>query len=150
MEASKLFGRMEDVEWSPPLLTFRIERHGGIVGGGSTRAELQDWEVDIEAGTVKGGESGYRQLKPRDAPLNVTPLVNQVVALIKDHQTHEWLKWVSDRRVRLLIAKIIPATNRQTTSGRRERFRAELEPRLEAMGFKRPPGAAPNTYERLP
>jgi hypothetical protein len=28
MEASKLFGRMENVEWNPPVLTFRIERVG--------------------------------------------------------------------------------------------------------------------------
>ena len=150
MEASKLFGRMENVEWNPPVLTFRIERHGGIVAGASKRAELQEWEVDAEAGTVTGGQVGFRQLKPQAAPLSVAPLVDKAVALIQDHQKHEWLKWVSDTRVRLLIAKIIPATNPQTTSGRRTRFRAELEPRLETLGFKRPPGSAPNTYERIP
>ena len=39
MAGHKLIGRMEHVEWNPPVLTFTIERHGGTVLG-STRAEL--------------------------------------------------------------------------------------------------------------
>jgi hypothetical protein len=44
MEGDKLLGRIEDVTWQPPKFTFTIERHGGTLMG-STRAELQDWEV---------------------------------------------------------------------------------------------------------
>jgi hypothetical protein len=44
MEGYKLLGRIEDVTWGPPTLTFTIERHGGTVMG-SSRAELQHWEV---------------------------------------------------------------------------------------------------------
>ena len=51
MMGDKLIGRMEAVEWNPPLLTFVIERHGGTVMG-STRAELQHWEVNIDNTTV--------------------------------------------------------------------------------------------------
>jgi hypothetical protein len=36
MWPSKLTGRMEDITWDPPILTFKIERHGGTVMG-STR-----------------------------------------------------------------------------------------------------------------
>jgi hypothetical protein len=104
MEGRKLFGRMEDVEWNPPVLTFRIERHGGTVAG-STRAELQTWNVNADAGTADGGQSGFRQLYPQDARLDVNPLVDQVAALIKDHRTHDWLKWVSDVRVRVLLTR---------------------------------------------
>ncbi len=35
----KLLGRMEGVEWSPPVLSFVIERHGRTCAG-STRADL--------------------------------------------------------------------------------------------------------------
>jgi len=44
MHAGKL-GRIENVRWEPPVLSFRIERHGAM-GVGSTRAELQHWRVD--------------------------------------------------------------------------------------------------------
>ena len=37
MHAGKL-GRIENVRWEPPVLSFRIERHGAM-GVGSTRAE---------------------------------------------------------------------------------------------------------------
>jgi hypothetical protein len=49
MHAGKL-GRMEDVRWEPPVLSFRIERHGAM-GVGSTRAELQNWRVDLDRKT---------------------------------------------------------------------------------------------------
>ena len=54
MWASKL-GRMEKVEWQPPYLTFSIERHGATVKG-STRAELQNWQVD----------TSHRSLNPNE------------------------------------------------------------------------------------
>jgi hypothetical protein len=38
MAGYKLRGRMEDVEWRPPILTFTDGRHGGTVPG-SSRAE---------------------------------------------------------------------------------------------------------------
>jgi hypothetical protein len=38
--------RMERVSWFPPVLTFTVERHGGVMMG-STRAELQEWTVDL-------------------------------------------------------------------------------------------------------
>src|SRR3990172_4427109 len=44
MRAYKLVGRMEEVEWRPPTLSFTIERHGGVMYG-SSRAELQEWYV---------------------------------------------------------------------------------------------------------
>jgi hypothetical protein len=46
MEAHKL-SRMENPIWNPPVLTFRIERHGGTVLG-SSRAVVQEWTVDLE------------------------------------------------------------------------------------------------------
>jgi hypothetical protein len=31
MDPDKLHGRMEDISWHPPVLSFTIERHGGTV-----------------------------------------------------------------------------------------------------------------------
>ena len=47
MNAGKL-RRLEKAQWKPPTLEFLIERHGGTMMG-STRAELQLWEIHIEA-----------------------------------------------------------------------------------------------------
>jgi len=53
MTADKLLGRMEEVLWSPPDLTFSIERHGAAALG-SSRAELQEWMIDVVAAIVHG------------------------------------------------------------------------------------------------
>lgn len=63
MEAYKLLGRMEQVRWEPPVLSFIVERHGETVNG-STRAELQHWEVAVENRTARIVKTGQRQLKP--------------------------------------------------------------------------------------
>jgi hypothetical protein len=64
MHAGKL-GRMENVRWEPLVLSFRIERHGAM-GVGSTRAELQDWRVDLDRKTAQCESSrSYRQALPR-------------------------------------------------------------------------------------
>jgi hypothetical protein len=64
MHAGKL-GRMEDVSWVPPVLSFRIERHGAM-GVGSTRAELQNWRVDLDRKTAQCERSrSYCQALPR-------------------------------------------------------------------------------------
>jgi hypothetical protein len=53
MEAYKLLGRMESISWNPPVLSFTIERHGGTVLG-STRADLQSWEVNVRGRCARG------------------------------------------------------------------------------------------------
>jgi hypothetical protein len=57
MTAEKLIGRTEDLEWSPPRLTFNIERHAGAVSG-STTATIQRWVVDLERETAALIENG--------------------------------------------------------------------------------------------
>ena len=48
MEAYTLIGPLEDVNWTPPNLTFVIERHGASVYG-SARAEPHKWTLGIGA-----------------------------------------------------------------------------------------------------
>src|SRR5262245_57885057 len=61
MEGRKLLDRnIEYVAWTPPLLTFTVERHGATVLG-STRAKLQEWTLDLEMRTASFVEKRHRQ-----------------------------------------------------------------------------------------
>jgi hypothetical protein len=56
--------RIEEATWEDPIFTFVIERHGRTVHG-SSRAELQRWTVDLDAGTATTAAShSHRQLTP--------------------------------------------------------------------------------------
>jgi hypothetical protein len=76
MAGHKLVNRMEAVAWNPPVLTFCIERHGGMALG-STRAEMQHWQVDLERRTVTVVKTGHQQLRPMQPRLNVEAVVEE-------------------------------------------------------------------------
>lgn len=127
--------RVERASWNPPTLTFVIERHGGTVMG-SSRAELQQWTLDLDAMTAKCEEVGHRQLAPMQPRLDVGPLADEIARLIVSKSGDARLRWYPDRRVRVLIGKIIPAGSavRQTLEGWRRRFRTALGERLTGLG----------------
>jgi hypothetical protein len=131
MTAEKL-RRIEQVEWTAPMLTFVIERHGGTVRG-STRGELHRWTVDVRRGTADCSPCGYRQLHDRDKPLHTGPLVAEIVALIASGSNDPRLKWSSDRRsVHVLVGDFITGEYKQTQTDRRKRFRTALERELQS------------------
>lgn len=136
--ASWKLGRIENLSWEPPNLSFQIERHGGTVQG-SSRAEVQYWQVNIEKWTADLGKSGIRQLYPQAKPLDVGPLVDKIVPLILSHRVDSALKWYQDGRVEVLSGKLIPAEGvaRETLAGRRRRFRLGLEAALKPNGWTR-------------
>jgi len=107
MAGYKLRGRMEDVEWHPPMLTLTIERHGGTVFG-STRAELQRWTVDIQKMTATCETGGQRQFSAMQPRLEVEPLAEEIAALIVNRQQDERLKWYEDGMVQVVIGKVLP------------------------------------------
>jgi hypothetical protein len=135
MKGHKLLGRMEDVVWNTPLLTFTIERHGGTVMG-STRASLQEWTVDMDKGTVACVEARQRQLRPNQPRLDVTSIAKEIVAQIANHQKDHRLKWYADGRVRVLVGKVLPEGSavKITLAARRKRFRAAVTERLIGQG----------------
>jgi hypothetical protein len=137
MEGSKLFGRMESVEWSPPFLTFKIERHGGA-SLGSSRAELQHWAVDISKRMASLGGTSHRQLRPSQRRLDVAPLANAVARSILARQGDAYLKWFPDGHVLVSIGKVIPAGGpKQTVAGRRKRFHTALDAILKTNGWEK-------------
>ena len=128
MEGYKLNGRIEDAKWTPPVLSFTIERHGGTVLG-SSRAELQEWNIDINERTATCSKVGHQQIHPMASRLDVRPLAQEVVQLILEDKSDERLKWNDNGSVRVHIGKILPEDSAlpQTLAGRRKRFRNAVE-----------------------
>lgn len=138
MEPYKLCGRMEQVRWTPPLLSFAIERHGGTVCG-STRAELQFWELDIERRTARIAKTRYRQLAPMAQRLSMRPLAEEIAALIASRQDDPRLRWLDESSVRVLASKVVPVDSgyKRTVESRRKRFVEFLAELLRPLGWER-------------
>jgi hypothetical protein len=148
MASDKLIGRMEDVEWAPPILSFGIERHGGTVQG-SVYAEIQGWSVDVLAGKASQYRAGQRVVGTKNPPLKVEPLANEIAGLILTGATDQRLKWLHEDEVRVNIGLILPSDSapNQTVQGRRRRFWAALEEKLGGEGWVKLPKRL-NTYNR--
>jgi len=145
MEPGKLYGRMENVEWEDPQLSFQIERHGATARG-STRAELQTWLFDTSMMTGTCCDTRQRQLKNQQRRLDLVPLAKEVFEKILARAPDARLTWYSPDSAKVNIAAIIPSIGpKQTITGRRKRFREELGSMLEPHGWKK---TRPNHYMR--
>lgn len=138
MKHNKLVGRMENVEWHPPLITFQIERHGAARMG-STRAELHSWEVDVKKLEATCHTGRYRQLSPRSPNMKVEPLAVEIADLIVNRQEDERLQWKDDGSARVLIGKVVPnkSTFKRTLQDRRKRFHNDMDRRLAPHGWRK-------------
>jgi len=144
-DASKLRGRTEEMMWSPPCLTFKIERHPGTVHG-SVYAQLHKWTVNVDDRRAEVNEfAGRRVVGKKDKPLKVKSLAEEIAGLIKRGEPSPRLCWKSQSKVRLEIKKIIPTTNKETTASRRKRFREALQGVLSPIGWRM---TTVNTFER--
>jgi hypothetical protein len=146
----KLYGRMKNVRWDPPELTFVLERHGGT-GMGSTRATFHHWTINVDDGSaVCNPNYGFRQVRRRDAPFHVAPLVTDIARLIVAGDSDPRLKWSHDRsEVRVLVSTFIGGPFQQTQQSRRKRFRVALEKALTSEGWVRLPDRR-DVYRRSP
>ena len=138
MEPYKLHGRMEEISWNPPVLNFKIERHGGTVNG-STRAEIQQWEVNLKTCLAKCYNVGFRQIKAMQSKMNVKPMAEEIVALILEQRKDSRLKWSENGSVQIVTGNIIPTGSacKQTIQSRRKRFREEVERLLLEHGWQK-------------
>lgn len=136
MNPEKLSRCVENLEWDPPRLTFVIERHGGKFAGGSTRAEKQRWNLDLEKFTARCASAGYRQNEPRQPKLDLAPLVEKVLDAVKSERHENFLKWYTSQHVHINTSAVLPPTPyKDTQNGRSKRFRAKLFPALEGLGW---------------
>ncbi|HUY61768.1 MAG TPA: hypothetical protein VMW49_07820 [Candidatus Dormibacteraeota bacterium] len=128
------------------MLQFRIERHGPTAQG-STRAEVQSWTVDVDAGTAAATAVGRRQLRPMARQLDVRPLADHVANLIVRDVDDPGLRWSGNRRrVTVRIGEVIPDHGpKETVQGRRRRFREALETALAKERWTPDPSCF-NTY----
>ncbi len=147
MTGQKLVGRMKQVEWKSPLLTFSIERHGGTVLG-STRAELQQWCVDIDRQIATCERTEHRQLSPMATRIDVGSIADEIADKIVDCKPDDRLSWLGDGRVRVELSRVFPADSgyQQTVRGRSQRLREALIERLSTKGLVQ---LGKNTFERI-
>lgn len=137
MEGYKLLGRIERVRWQPPVLSFVVERHGGTVLG-STRAELQHWEIDVAERTARLVKVGHRQLESMAARTDVKELAAEIALRIVSGQDDDRIKWFEDRSVKIFVTKIFTTGSgfQRTVSGRRKRLIQYVAETLSKAGWK--------------
>ncbi len=142
---------MEDVLWKPPHLTFTIERHGGIMSGG-TRATLDNYDYDLSTDVMSMKQYGHRQLKKAAAPLKTKPLAQETARRILRGAKHDSLKWMEPgKRVQVRAKLIVPqAGYKQTNIGRERRFKDDLVSVLAAKGWHRVTSNNRFEFERRP
>ncbi len=148
MEASKLLGRTEFIDWQPPILTFVIERHCGTVCG-STRAELQHWEVDVERMTATIVKTGLRQVAPMARRVSVTPMAQEVAEAIIQGLSDQRLRWLGGDCVHVVTSRLFPATSgcKRTIEGRRRRLANQVAESLAEHGWE---SIGQNRFRRQP
>jgi len=136
MEGYKLLGRMERVHSQPPVLSFVVERHGGTVMG-STRAELQHWEIDVVERTARLVKVGHRQLKSMSARTEIKELAAEIALRIVSGEDDDRIKRFEDRSVKILVTKIFPTGSgfQRTVSGRRKRLLQYVAETLSKAGW---------------
>ena len=137
MAAHKIDGRARGFKWKSPILTFEIERHGGTVIG-STRADRQEWTIDVEKRTARPAMIGYRQLTPRASAFKTEPVVEHFVDVVSQRLTTPpgWnLTWISDDEIRVVVRSLLPDPSgfQKTMEGRTKRLRERL---ISAMAAK--------------
>jgi hypothetical protein len=138
LTGQKLLGRMEEVVWEPPILTFKIERHGGTVLG-SSRAELQHWQVNIQEKTALIVTLGHRQLMPMAKRIYIKPLVGKILEAIRAGSETELVWRHPDGTVAVKTTTIFPTGSavKMTLEGRRKRLREGLASALLKEGWLR-------------
>ena len=148
--ASRKLQRIENPSWAAPILRFTIERHGGTVRG-SSRADIQRWEVNLDQQTAKSTTTGFRQLRPNAKRLDVTRIAEGILQAISTDRDDPLLEWSPDRSsVRLLTTAAVEPDGAaaQTIERRRKRLNSLLGPALKAQGWR--PARQSGRYERNP
>lgn len=138
MEPYKLLNRMEAVTWNSPILSFRIERHGGTALG-SSRAEMQHWELDLEKMAAILTKTGHRQLRPMVKRIYMKPLVVRILDAVRSSKEDDVVCWYDDGRVFVKTTTIFPTGSavRMTLEGRRKRLRDAVAGVLMKEGWER-------------
>ena len=152
MNAEKITtDRVEKLSWDPPVLSFRIERHGATVNG-SSRAHVYPWWVDVEDGTAAVGDPTPRQKRPNAPAFDAGQAANEVIRLVVAGAgvSDPRLTWKNGACVKVNLSVLIPDGGpAQTAQGRRKRFRAKFEPLMTQEGWRRVTIGTQFVFERV-
>jgi hypothetical protein len=132
---SNKFSRVEELTWAPPLLSFKLERHGGTVMG-SSRASVHHWTVDVDKETADIEQVTQRQIRAADSRAVFSPVIIKVRELVMNHGSHDCIEWKSRDAALLHLEKIVTGNSKQTRANRRKRFRKELAEVLALDGWQ--------------
>jgi hypothetical protein len=157
MDASKIMrdGGPEDVIWNPPNILFTIIRHGAtVLGSGS--AERQQWKLNLETRTADQSKIGYRRLSPNAPKLDVKYLADHVCKAVLEGPagasllvSNGTIVWRNHREVIIKQGKLVGGDNKQTISGRRKRFRTELQTKMAELGWELASVSQGLTFKKL-
>ena len=136
MQGFKVVDRTEKMEWQPPVLSFKIERHGRTVLG-SSRAELQHWQLDATDCVAMFNGDSYRQKRPKNPRLDIESIAREIAPLILERSEDDRLQWISSDKVKILSASILGGQSvpKETLEGRRRRLRKALLRLIEPQGW---------------
>ena len=82
---------------------------------------------------------GFKQLRPKQPPFKVEPVVDDLIRHIVHQTADERLEWTSDGDVKIIINKIdeLNTEFQQTRADRRKRFREALDKGLAEAGWEK-------------
>jgi hypothetical protein len=142
----KILNRSESLEWSPPVLSFVIERHGGTVLG-SVWADLQRWDVDLDGQVARATVCGRRRVGEPQKAFRVDELARELAGVMEAAQEDARLERSRGGSYRVR-SSVFPRASRQTTQGRMGRLSQALGAILAPAGWSqghggwwRPPDA---------
>jgi hypothetical protein len=93
MVGHKLLGRIENVHWRPPIVSFAIERHVARACG---LALLQHWVVDLHHYTATITKTENRTLHPLSLRLSAEMAAAEIAQAILDGENDDRLQWEED------------------------------------------------------
>jgi hypothetical protein len=114
---------------------------------GSTRAEKQRWSLDLENCTASAAKVGHRQVHQPAGPFRSSEMaamaekicseIQEGPSSTSDYTAREIIAWAGPDQVDIKHGELVPpAAFLRTTAGRRKRFRAILESKMQAIGWR--------------
>ena len=105
---------------------------------GSSRAESQEWTIELEQRTATVETVGRRQVRSMQERLDLKPIAKEIAAAILAGRPDDRLKWPGEDRGRLLIGEVLPVGSavKETLAGRRKRLREALAELISTAGWK--------------
>jgi hypothetical protein len=130
--------KFSKVEWTPPVISFELERHGAIVGGGSIDAEIYRISLDLKTDAPSRSRPSKRRVKKARPPMDLKKKAEEVVQAVLEEGDHPGIQEKGDL-VMIKIGKFIPGGGvaKETLSSRRKKVRGHADEALAELGYEK-------------